>query len=91
MVILARLDGESLGAAVASNGFVFAVDRHGYEGFDSVVTGSKAIELAICSVVDLFTIGIVDTVNRAFVGGAIVSGVLDGEFVAIASDMVDGQ
>ena len=88
---MTRLDGESLGAAVASNGFVLAVDRHGYESFDGVITGSKAVELAICSVVDFFTIGIVDTVNRAFVGGAIVSGVLDGEFVAIASDIVNGQ
>lgn len=89
MVILSGFDGKSLGAAVAGDGFVLTVDRYSDESLGGVITRFETVEFSAGSIVDLFTVGVVDAVNSAFVGGAVISSVLDRKFVAVASDMVD--
>ena len=89
LVILSGFDGKSLGAAVAGDGFVLTVDRYSDESLGGVITRFETVEFSAGSIVDLFTVGVVDAVNSAFVGGAVISSVLDRKFVAVASDMVD--
>ena len=89
LVILSGFDGKSLGAAVAGDGFVLTVDRYSDESLGGVITRFETVEFSAGSIVDLFTVGVVDAVNSAFVGGAVISGIFDREFVIVASDMVD--
>lgn len=89
LVVLSGFDSKSLGAAIAGDGFVLAVDRYSDESLGGVVARFETVEFSAGSIVDLFTVGVVDAVNSAFVGGAVISSVLDRKFVAVASDMVD--
>ena len=89
LVVLSGFDSKSLGAAVAGDGFVLAVDRYSDESLGGVITRFETVEFSAGSVVDLFAISVVDAVDSAFVGSAVISSVFDREFVAVASDMVD--
>mgnify|MGYP003358197280 CR=1 FL=1 len=89
LVVLSGFDSKSLGAAVAGDSFVFAIDRYSDESLGGVIARFETVELSSGSVVDLFAVGVVDAVDSAFVSSAVVSGVFDREFVAIAGDMVD--
>ena len=89
LVVLSGFDSKSLGAAVAGDGFVLAVDRYSDESLGGVIARFEAVEFSAGSVVDLFTVGVVDAVNSAFVSSAVIGSVFDREFVAIASDIVD--
>ena len=89
LVVLSGFDSKSLGAAVAGDRFVLAVDRYSDESLGGVIARFETVEFSAGSVVDLFAVGVVDAVDSAFVSSAVVSGVFDREFVAIASDMVD--
>lgn len=89
LVVLSGFDSKSLGAAVAGDSFVLAVDRYSDESLGGVIARFETVEFSAGSIVDLFTVGVVDAVNSAFVGGAVISSVLDRKFVAVASDMVD--
>ena len=89
LVVLSGFDSKSLGAAVASDGFVLAVDRYSDESLGSVIARFETVEFSAGSVVDLFAISIVDAVDSAFVSSAVIGGVLDRKFVAVAGDMVD--
>mgnify|MGYP001011780556 CR=1 FL=1 len=86
---MSGLDSKSLGAAIAGDGFVLAVDRYSDESLGGVIARFETVELSSGSVVDLFAVGVVDVVNSAFVSSTVISGVFDREFVAVASDMVD--
>ena len=89
LVVLSGFDSKSLGAAVAGDGFVLAVDRYSDESLGGVIARFEAVEFSAGSVVDLFTVGVVDAVNSAFVSSAVIGSVFDREFVAVAGDMVD--
>ena len=89
LVVLSGFDSKSLGAAVAGDRFVLAVDRYSDESLGGVIARFETVELSSGSVVDLFAVGVVDAVDSAFVSSAVISGVLDRKFVAVASDMVD--
>lgn len=89
LVVLSGFDSKSLGAAVAGDSFVFAIDRYSDESLGGVIARLETVEFSAGSIVDLFTVGVVDAVNSAFVGGAVISSVFDREFVAVAGDMVD--
>ena len=89
MVVLSGFDSKSLGAAVAGDRFVLAVDRYSDESLGGVIARFETVELSSGSVVDLFAVGVVDAVDSAFVSSAVISGVFDRKFVAVASDMVD--
>ena len=88
LVVLSGFDSKSLGAAVAGDRFVLAVDRYSDESLGGVIARFETVELSSGSVVDLFAVGVVDAVDSAFVSSAVVSGVFDREFVAIAGDVV---
>ena len=89
LVVLSGFDSKSLGAAVAGDRFVFAVDRYSDESLGGVIARFETVELSSGSVVDLFAVGVVDAVDSAFVSSTVISGVFDREFVAVAGDMVD--
>ena len=89
MVVLSGFDSKSLGAAVAGDSFVFAIDRYSDESLGGVIARLETVEFSTGSIVDLFTVGVVDAVDSAFVGSAVVGSVFDREFVAVAGDMVD--
>ena len=89
LVVLSGFDSKSLGAAVAGDGFVLAVDRYSDESLGGVIARFEAVKFSAGSVVDLFTVGVVDAVDSAFVSSAVIGSVLDRKFVAVASDMVD--
>ena len=89
LVVLSGFDSKSLGAAVAGDGFVLAVDRYSDESLGGVIARFEAVKFSAGSVVDLFTVGVVDAVDSAFVSGAVIGSVLDRKFVAVAGDMVD--
>ena len=89
LVVLSGFDSKSLGAAVAGDSFVFAIDRYSDESLGGVIARFKTVEFSTGSVVDFFAVSIVDAINGIFVSSAVISGVLDRKFVAVASDMVD--
>ena len=89
LVVLSGLDSKSLGAAIAGDGFVLAVDRYSDKSLGGVIARFETVEFSASSVVDLFAISVVDAVDSAFVSSAVISSVLDRKFVAVASDMVD--
>ena len=89
LVVLSGFDSKSLGAAVAGDGFVLAVDRYSDESLGGVIARLETVEFSAGSIVDLFAISVVDAVDSAFVGSAVVGSVFDREFVAVAGDMVD--
>ena len=89
LVVLSGFDSKSLGAAVAGESFVLTVDRYSDESLGGVIARFETVEFSAGSVVDLFAVGVVDAVDSAFVSSAVVSGVFDREFVAIAGDVVD--
>ena len=89
LVVLSGFDSKSLGAAVAGDRFVLAVDRYSDESLGGVIARFETVEFSAGSVVDLFAVGVVDAVDSAFVSSAVIGSVFDREFVAIASDMVD--
>ena len=89
LVVLSGFDSKSLGAAVAGDSFILTVDRYSDESLGGVITRFETVEFSAGSVVDLFAIGIVDAVDSAFVSSAVISGIFDREFVAVAGYMVD--
>ena len=89
LVVLSGFDSESFGAAIAGDGFVLAVDRYSDKSLGGVIARFETVEFSASSVVDLFAISVVDAVDSAFVSSAVISGVFDRKFVAVASDMVD--
>lgn len=89
LVVLSGFDSKSLGAAVAGDSFVFAIDRYSDESLGGVIARFETVELSASSVVDLFAIRVVDAVDSIFVSSAVVGSVFDREFVAVAGDMVD--
>ena len=86
---MSGLDSKSLGAAIAGDSFVLAVDRYSDESLGGVVARFETVEFSAGSIVDLFAISVVDAVDSAFVSSAVIGSVLDRKFVAVASDMVD--
>ena len=89
LVVLSGFDSKSLGAVVAGDGFVLAVDRYSDESPGGVIARFETVEFSAGSVVDLFAVSVVDAVDSTFVSGTVVGSVFDREFVAVASDMVD--
>ena len=89
LVVLSGFDSKSLGAAVAGDRFVLAVDRYSDESLGGVIARFETVEFSAGSVVDLFAVGVVDAVDSAFVSSAVISGIFDRELVAIAGDVVD--
>ena len=89
LVVLSGFDSKSLGAAVAGDSFIFAVDRHSDESLGGVITRFETVELRVGGIIDFFAVGVVDAVDSAFVSSAVISGIFDRELVAIAGDVVD--